>query len=402
MTQIYDVCIIGAGLAGISTALKILDKDPNLKIKLFDLGRPPGKRRRQLEGWMGAFPAGDGKFYLNDIEKVSSKTNEKQTKLNYKWFSNSLKEAGELNIIHDELPLKRLQNKILKEGFEIKQNNYIQWIPDTIHQFSRVVAEKIKDKVELSCDDEITSIEKNGNEFKLTSQNSCTLCKNVVLAVGRSGWRWLKNVYKNLNLKIEDNHATFGIRVEIGSGQMEGFNNSTCLLLKDNLKIGPFSWQGTIIPEDHIDFAISAFRSNESRWKSKKVSFDIMRKIDFLNQGSIQVERLGQLAFVLFNDRVSKERIRIFMKDQSQLSLLPEFKWLKDDINLLNKFIPDLIAKANMYVPTIQPMAPQIELSENLESKEISGLFIAGESCGIVGLLSAALTGAIVGERICE
>lgn len=70
MSSVFDVAIIGAGLAGSFAALR-LSQQKNTKTILFDLGRPPGKRRRQLEGWFGVFPNSDGKFYLHDVEKIS-------------------------------------------------------------------------------------------------------------------------------------------------------------------------------------------------------------------------------------------------------------------------------------------------------------------------------------------
>ena len=51
----YDVGIIGAGVAGAFAALRISQNNPGTKTIIFDFGRPPGKRRRQLEGWFGCF-----------------------------------------------------------------------------------------------------------------------------------------------------------------------------------------------------------------------------------------------------------------------------------------------------------------------------------------------------------
>ena len=63
----YDIGIIGAGVAGAFAALRIAKEYKNFKTIVFDLGRPPMKRRRQLEGWFGCLPNSDGKFYLSDL-----------------------------------------------------------------------------------------------------------------------------------------------------------------------------------------------------------------------------------------------------------------------------------------------------------------------------------------------
>jgi len=65
--MIYDVGIIGAGVAGSFASLKLAKEHKNVKAILFDLGRPPMKRRRQLEGWLGCLPNSDVKLYLSHI-----------------------------------------------------------------------------------------------------------------------------------------------------------------------------------------------------------------------------------------------------------------------------------------------------------------------------------------------
>ena len=85
----YDVGIIGAGVAGSFAALKIAKDHKNIKTILFDLGRPPMKRRRQLEGWLGCLPNSDGKLYLNDLDRVSNLVGAKKTKSAYNWVENN-------------------------------------------------------------------------------------------------------------------------------------------------------------------------------------------------------------------------------------------------------------------------------------------------------------------------
>lgn len=398
----YDVGIIGAGVAGSFAALRMAQFHPEVKTIIFDFGRPPGKRRRQLEGWFGCFPASDGKIYTNDLEKVAKIVDGRKTRHAHKWVMDMFNESDSMKLVKDTLPNSNTLKKIQTADFDLQINDYYQWKPESIHNLSRMISEKIKktSNVDFSFDNEIYKILKKKGYFQITSANGEYLCKKVILCVGRSGWRWVNKLYKELGLSQHDDYAVFGARIEMPAQYLKEFNKSHCTLIrKDNLEIGPFSWFGTVIPEDHADLVISNFRSNEDRWKSDKVSFSVLSSRFFKDAGCYQADRLGKLAFLLFNDRVSKERIKIFMKGESQLCYLSEYNWLKQTLEELDSIIPNLLNKGYLYLPNILPIASQVKLSTNLES-DIEGLFIAGESAGIRGIASAAIMGSIVADSI--
>jgi hypothetical protein len=47
------------------------------------------------------------------------------------------------------------------------------------------------------------------------------------------------------------------------------------------------------------------------------------------------------------------------------------------------------------------PLAPKINIGSNLET-ELEGMFVAGESAGITGILSAASMGLICADSACK
>ena len=180
---------------------------------------------------------------------------------------------------------------------------------------------------------------------------------------------------------------------------LKDFNKSNCTLYKDNVEVGPFCWNGTIIPEDHYDMAISAFRSNESRWKTDKVSFSYIRSIPTKNNGFEQTDRIGKLTFILSNDRIVKERVSSLMNKRSKLSILPDYDWLKQDMQDFNQVIPELLTKSYFHIPTVLPLPAKIQLNKDF-STNIENLYVVGENAGIVGLLAAAEMGLIVADGI--
>lgn len=401
----FDVGVIGVGVAGSLACLKLAKEHKNVKVVAFDIGRPPAKRRRQIEGFLGCWPNSDGKLYLNDLNKVSSITGVRKAKKAHTWLNKVLSNVDDFKIIKDKSPSVSVEKRFKKIGYDLLLNDYIQMYPKDIHILSKQMVEVLEqDKnIQFRFDCEIASVRKQKSMFIIiTDTGQEYKCKKLVIASGRSGWRWASKLFAGLGIIDNNDTAKFGIRIETTTNNMKEFNKSNCCLIKDQqVELGPFSWFGEVIPEDHVDLAISAFRSNETRWRRDKVSFNLIGTRPFPQKGWEQTDRIGRLTFVLANDRIIRKKISTIMAGKSEISIIPEYNWLKDTLAELSQAIPDIISKAYYHVPTILPSVPQINLGDNLES-EIDGLFIVGESAGVHGILSAALMGCIAVDSMCK
>lgn len=399
----YDLGIIGAGIAGSFAALKVAKEYKNVKTIVFDLGRPPSKRRRQLEGWLGVLPNSDGKLYLNDITAVSDVTGTRRAKTANTWFNNYMADVVDLKVIKDKSPSVSMEKRIKKSGFNLKLNNHMQMYPKDIHVLSKYMSSAVcsAKNITMSFDNEVVNIVKEKNSFIIISSGKQIECKEIIICTGRSGWRWTKQLYDSFGIVENNDVAKFGIRIEASTSVMKDFNKSNCSIFKDDLDIGPLCWNGTVIPEDHIDLAISSFRSNENRWKSDKVSFNLIGYRHFENKGFEQTNRIGQLTFVLANDRIIRERISTILAQKSKISIIPEYDWLGDAIKDVSQFMPDIATKGYFHIPTILPLIPKIKVGNNLVT-DINGMYCAGEAAGIQGILAAAMTGLIAADSACK
>ena len=163
----YDIGIIGAGMAGAFATLRVAKEYSNVKTIVFDLGRPPMKRRRQLEGWLGCLPNSDGKLYQSDINKVSQLTGLRKAKSANTWVSNVLDEIDSFKIIKDKPLGINITKKINKLGFNIIQNDYMQMFPKEIHSLSKYMSDTIEEckNITLSFDNEIKTVYKQKGYF---------------------------------------------------------------------------------------------------------------------------------------------------------------------------------------------------------------------------------------------
>ena len=140
----FDVGIIGAGVAGSFAALKIAKDHKNAKAVLFDLGRPPMKRRRQLEGWLGCLPNSDGKLYLNDVTKVSELVGTRRINAANNFFTKVISQTGKFKVNKDKGPSASLEKRLNKNDFSVILNDYIQMYPKDIHCLSKNIADAVE------------------------------------------------------------------------------------------------------------------------------------------------------------------------------------------------------------------------------------------------------------------
>lgn len=404
MSNIYDCAIVGMGVAGVFATHRIATKYKGMRVITFDIGRPPRKRRQRLFGWLGCLPSGDGKLFLNDLNKVSELVGTRKTRTAYNQFSKVLSSIGDFKVIKDRSPNKIIEKNLNKHGYSILLNDYVQMYPADIHALSKYMSGVIEPNknITFKFDNEVLQIFRNKKFFTLqTEQKEEFQCKKLIIAVGRGGWRWANDLYSKFGIIENNDIAKFGIRIEVSSSHMKEFHKSCCSITGNDLEIGPFSWFGTVIPEDHTDMAITSFRSNEGRWRSDKVSFNLIGNRSFPGQGFEQTDRIGNLTFVLANDRIIKERISSILTGKSKISIIPEYEWLKGSIANLGSIIPEILTKGYFHAPCIIPAASKINLGDNLSS-EIEGMFVVGESAGIRGILGAAVSGIVAADSVCR
>jgi hypothetical protein len=237
-------------------------------------------------------------------------------------------------------------------------------------------------------------VEKDKDGFIITTEFDSFYCNKLILCLGRSGWRFNNSLINKFNLNKQNDYAMFGFMAEVPAGNLKNWNLAHCSLNKDNIEIGPLSWKGTVIPEDHCDLVISSWRSNENRWLSEKLSFSVKIKQRFENVGAYQTERLAKLAFVLSDSRVGRFKISEYINGHHDISLVPEYDWIKNNIKEFNDIFPSLLQRGYMNIPDIALVRPEININKDL-STDVEGLFVAGESANVTGIISACLTGYI-------
>lgn len=352
MKSDYDVIIIGAGPAGIFTALEVAKLNAELSILIVDKGRSIEKRSCPARatgkcvncspcgityGWSGAGAFSDGKLslspevggrildyfseeeaqklikYCDDIY-LSFGANETIHGLNNDRVEEIKYEASKHNIRLIECPVRHLGTEL---AYEVLKKMYLHLINNTKTDF-----------VELSEVSEILVEDKIAAGIRLNCKGKESLeirGRYIIAAPGRGGAEWLSRQAKRLSIKTTNNAVDIGVRVEVPNSIMDHLTKdlyeAKLVYYSDTFDnmVRTFCMNpGGVVSEEHYDDKIAVVNGHsysEKHLRTGNTNFAMLvsttftepfnQPIDYgkyiaklgnmLTGGGIMVQRLGDL-----------------------------------------------------------------------------------------------------------
>ena len=247
-----DVIIVGAGPAGLFCAYELIENNPKLKITILEKGKfvenrccPMNKMKTEckncnpcniLSGYGGAGTFSDGK--LNFIPKLG-----KSDLFRYMSEEDAYKLVDETEEIFNKFKMdaeifpsnmseaKEIQKKCTKLGMRlllIKQKHLgSDHLPDYIDGFAKY----LKDKgVEILESTDVIDIESKKEDkhivtYKKGKENVELTTKNVVIAPGRTGAKWVQELADKYKIDYLSKSIEIGVRVEVRKDGLEEITN---------------------------------------------------------------------------------------------------------------------------------------------------------------------------------
>ncbi len=247
-TKTYDAVIIGAGPAGIFTALELTHLQPESNILIVDSGLAIAKRTCParttgkcvhctpcgiMHGWAGAGAFSDGKLSLSD--EVGGQISDylghpKAQELIYDADKIYMK-FGAPDVVHG------LNDKKVDEiAYEASKHN-IRLIPCPVRHLGTENAGRVLENMydylvantkavflELTDATEILVENNQAIGVKLKSkrgEESIAMAPYIIAAPGRGGATWLTKEANRLNLRTKNNEVDIGVRVEVPNSIMD-------------------------------------------------------------------------------------------------------------------------------------------------------------------------------------
>ena len=450
----FDVIIVGAGPAGIFSALELADKT-ELNILMIERGPDINQRKcpanrglgclncdpcSLLSGWGGAGAFSDGKLTLST--EVGGWLNEYCTNERLgdlvSYVDGMYLKFGATKHLYGVNPDKidEIERKASFAGLKLIPQKVRHMGTERCAQTLRKMLRHLKGRVDIRTKTDVKSllIKKEGVDGVETTKGERFYGKYVIVAPGRSGAEWLKFEAESLGLKTLNNPVDAGVRVEVQASIMEELTEALyepkliyySKSFDDQVRTFCVAPLGEVITESYngvltvngqsyaerktgnTNFAILVSTSFTEPFREPIAYGKYLARLTNLLSGGVIVQRLGdfEAGRRSTEERIKRSLVVPTLKNATpgDLSFVLPYRYLADIremLQALDQVAPGVYSKDTLlYGIEVKFYSSRLELSDCLETK-IHNLFTIGDGAGVSrGLVQASASGVIVAEEI--
>lgn len=461
----YDVLIIGAGPAGIFTALEMVRRGSNQKIMIVEKGLPVEKRRcpktktkqcvsckpycHITTGFSGAGAFSDGKLSLSaDVggdlptligEDLAQETIDYTDKI-YLEFGADTKIEG----ISNPEAVKEIRKRAIQAGLKLVDcpirhlgTEKAQDIYFAIEQY--LLEHGVEMLFNYECTNLIIEDQKCiGGYISDGKEQREIHAAHTIVATGRRGAEWLEHLCTEHHIEHMPGTVDIGVRVEVRNEVMEQVNE----VLYESKLVGypqPFKNKvrtfcqnpGGFVSQENYDNDLAVVNGHSYKeLKSNNTNLAILVSHNFthpFNQPIAYAQKVGELSNMLANGHILVQRYgdildgkRTWDKELARSNLKPTlpdavagditaaipYRAMMNIINFiqaLDHVVPGFASTETLlYSPELKFYSNRVSMDPQFNTS-VKGLYCLGDSSGWTrGLMMASVMGVLMGRRLAE
>ena len=462
----YDLIIVGAGPAGIFTALELLRKGSKARMLIVEKGKPVEKRHCPkaeighcvnckptcaiTTGFSGAGAFSDGKLSLS--HQVGGELPE----LIGEDFAQSLIDYTDkiylefgadphVEGVYEGAEIKDIRKRAIQAGLQLVDCPIRPLGTEKAQQLYLNIQNYLAEHgVEMLFNTECENIllegttctgvrirEAGGAEHDL-------LAKQVVIATGRRGADWLEKLCAEHGITHKPGTVDIGVRVECRNEVMETINS----VLYEGKLIGyPRPWKnkvrtfcqnpGGFVAQENYDNDLAVVNGHSYKdLKSNNTNLAILCSHNFtepFNQPIAYAQKVGELTNMLGAGHILVQRYgdildgkRTWPRELARANVQPTLKDavagditaampyramvnIIEFIKMMDQVVPGFAAPETLlYSPELKFYSNKVKMDTDLETN-LAGLHCLGDSSGWTrGLMMASVMGVLMGRKLIE
>jgi uncharacterized FAD-dependent dehydrogenase len=432
-----NVVIIGAGVAGVNAATKLVDNNFKGKITIIDMGLDPYLRPYEevMTGYLGAGGWSDGKLtYSTQIGGQLSKYvgEDKAMELMKQVVDN----FSRFHPHPEQIILSNPEEEpeFIKPYFGLRLFPCWHIGTDYLHEIGKSWYDYLISKgVEFHWETKVSDINFKTNEvtFKSTKpefanmDNDGIFYDKLIFGVGKSGIDFTSEIMQKYDLPTEEKPAQVGVRFEAPQKHFQKLIDVAYdfkLYRKlDNVSLRSFCTNNNAayvaVEETYGDHSYNGHAKKDESFRNDMTNFGILMEIRGIDKpfkwarelvGKVQENSTGLFYSPSREPSITSEGVDVSATKIEDLNVVKDafqgyFKYIDDFINDMKLVFPTLKDDWGIYVPEVKYLAPEPLVNySDLSLTKFPDVHFVGDALSARGISVSGAHGTFVAEKILE
>ena len=425
------VVIIGAGVAGVNAATKLVDNNFDGKITIIDMGKDPYRRPYEevMTGYLGAGGWSDGKLtYSTQIGGQLSKYvgEDKAMELMKQVVDNFTRFHPHPEQIILSHPTE--EPEFIKPYFGLRLFPVWHIGTDYLHEIGKSWYDYLVNKgVVFHWETKVTAIDfDDSSVFYVNAQNTRLLkYDKLIFGVGKSGIDFTSNIMEQYELPTEEKPAQIGVRFEAPQKHFQKLIDIAYdfkLYRKfddEGVSLRSFCTNNNAayvaVEETYGDHSYNGHAKKDEAFRNNMTNFGILMEVKGIEEpfkwarelvNKVQENSTGLFYSPTREPSTTSEGIDVSATKIENLDVVKDafqgyYKYIEDFIDDMKKVFPTLKDDWGIYVPEVKYLAPEPLVNyEDLSLTKYPDVHFVGDALSARGISVSGAHGTLVAEQI--